>query len=290
MISASKIFKFTCVVCLVMGSQFFMSSMVSAQSLGDLIVSPTRIVFEDRTRAAKVSLSNRGSASAVFRISFVEMAMSPEGQLVRIEDPAQAEMVSSDMVRYAPRQIEIAPGATQVIRLSLRKPADLADGEYRSHMYFRAVPPESAGRDVSEESDDGGGGLQISLTPIFGVSIPIIVRNGDLSATADIDDIQLLPDSEDGPLRLDMQLARDGLRSTFGDVTATYKPAAGGDPVMIGRIARLAVYANVDARRVVMPLTLPDGLTLNSGTIDVSYQASEEDGGEIMGTGSVTVQ
>jgi P pilus assembly chaperone PapD len=179
------------------GFQLVVPGAAMAQSLGDLIVSPTRVVFEGRTRSAKVSLSNRGSESAVFRISFVEMMMTEGGQLVRVKDPTQAEMVASSMIRYAPRQIEIKPGDTQVIRLSVRRSSDLADGEYRSHLYFRAVPPESSGRSVTEDTGGESGGLQIELIPIFGVSIPIIVRSGELSASAGVADIELgaVPDN-----------------------------------------------------------------------------------------------
>jgi hypothetical protein len=87
-----------------------------------------------------------------------------------------------------------------------------------------------------------------------------------------------------------MQLTRDGSRSTFGDVTATYNGVGGADPVVIGQISRLAVYTNVSTRRVLMPLTLPEGVALNGGTIGVTYQESEEDGGAVLGSGSVSVQ
>lgn len=290
MTSLRKLVSSACMLCFMLGLQIFLPSMVTAQSLGDLIVSPTRVVFEGRTRSAKVSLSNRGSESAVFRISFVEMTMTPDGQLKRVENPQHAEMVASSMIRYAPRQIEIKPGATQVIRLSLRRPSDLADGEYRSHLYFRAVPPESTGRSISEDSDGNSGGLQIELIPIFGVSIPVIVRNGDLSASADVSKVQLLPESENGPLRLDLWLTRTGERSTFGDINATYRASDGADPVVIGQISRLAVYTNIKARQVILPLILPDGLALSGGTIDVIYQALEEDGGAVLGSSSVAVQ
>ena len=42
-----------------------------SQSAGDLVVAPTRIVFEGRTRTAQISLLNRGSAAATYRISLI---------------------------------------------------------------------------------------------------------------------------------------------------------------------------------------------------------------------------
>lgn len=283
-----KLLRFVGVLSLAVCTQVLLTGPSIAQSLGDLIVAPTRIVFEDRTRSAKITLANRGSGSAVFRISFVEMEMSAEGRLQRIEDPTQVKMAASSMIRYAPRQIEIAPGETQTIRLSLRRPSDLADGEYRSHMYFRAVPPESAGRSV-EDTDETADGLQLQLIPIFGVSIPVIVRQGDVSVSASVSNVQLLPQNEEAPLRVAATITREGSRSAFGDVTATFSSAGGGEPLVISQASRLAVYTNLDARNVTLPVALPDGVELTNGTIDVTYKASEENGGAVMGSGSVVI-
>ena len=89
-----------------------------AQGAGDLVVTPTRIVFEDRTRSAQVTLANRGSATATFRISLIDMVMDANGEM-REAQSGEARSVES-LVRYAPRQIEIEPGAHQVVRLSLQ--------------------------------------------------------------------------------------------------------------------------------------------------------------------------
>ena len=149
-----------------------------AQGAGDLVVTPTRVVFEDRTRNAQVTLSNRGAATATFRISLVDMEMTETGEMRQVEGSPQSSAAS--LVRFAPRQIDIAPGAHQVVRLSLRKPADLADGEYRSHMFFRAVPPQSVGRSVADDTALQDNELQIQLIPIYGITIPVIVRQGQL--------------------------------------------------------------------------------------------------------------
>ena len=37
----------------------------------------------------------------------------------------------------------LAPGETQAVRLLLRKPGNLADGEYRSHLLMQNVPKDA---------------------------------------------------------------------------------------------------------------------------------------------------
>lgn len=262
---------------------------VWAQGAGDLIVSPTRVVFEGRDRSAQVTLANRGSESTVFRISLLDMAMDDQGQIHQMQDGAKFDRSAAKLVRYAPRQISLKPGATQIVRLSLRKPADLADGEYRSHMFFRAVPPESAGRSVADETPLAENELRIQLTPIYGITIPVIVRQGDASPKMEITAANIIPAEGNQGLRIDATFNRGGLGSAFGNVIATYSPAGGGEPLVIGEITRLAVYPEVSSRRVVMPLRLPESVQLSKGKIDLIYRELEKDGGKTMASRTIQV-
>lgn len=246
-----------------------------AQGAGDLLVSPTRVVFEGRDRAETLSLSNRGSTTATFRISIVNMVMDDNGELREV-DPIPADLKTAEaLIQYAPRQVVIPPGGTQAVRLSLRKPANLPDGEYRSHIFFRAVPPESAGQSVSSAGPQDNS-LEIRLIPIYGITIPAIVRHGTLDLKVGIGPIAL--EDVDGGKAAAFTLTRSGTRSSFGDIRIVYRRAAGGEPLVVGQITRLAVYTPNASRKVLVPLQLPDGVTLGAGTLEVSYTAAAEEG------------
>lgn len=257
-----------------------------AQGFGDLIVSPTRVQLEGRTRSATVTLTNKGSASALFRISLVTMAMDEHGGLKAVDQPEPGQLTAEQLVRYAPREVTIAPGATQTVRLTVRKPKDLPDGEYRSHMFFRAVPPEDTGRSVAGTAKESG--IQIKLTPIFGITIPVIVRQGNLSVTAGMKDLALKDAKEKGKKILAMTLTRDGTESTYGDIQVQYLAAAGGNPVVVGEVTRLAVFTPNKMRLVEVPLTLPPGVTLGKGTLKVLYR--KVDGDATLASGELAMQ
>ena len=241
------------------------------------------MVFEARTRSAKVTLANRGSATATFRISLIDMAMDDFGQMGQAAPEDTSLPSAKNLIRYAPRQIDIAPGATQVVRLSLRKPANLADGEYRSHMFFRAVPPEGAGRSVTDDTPLEKGELRIQLVPIYGVTIPIIVRNGQLSTDAGMQNLVLKDATDTEPQKLEIELTRAGNRSAFGDLVALYRPADGGDEIVVGRISRVAVYTPNAKRTVVLTLRVPDGVSLKpGGAIHVTFRETDEEGGKVL--------
>ena len=257
-----------------------------AQGFGDLIVSPTRVELQGRTRSATVSLTNKGSQTALFRISLVTMVMADDGSLKAVDKPEPGQLTAEHLVRYAPRQVNIAPGATQTVRLVVRKPKDLPAGEYRSHMFFRAVPPEDTGRSVAGTEDKTG--IRIKLTPIFGITIPVIVRNGDLNVTSGIKDLALKDGKQKGQKVLDVSLTRTGTESSYGDLEVQYVPAAGGAPVVVGQVTRLAVYTPNLLRKIQIPLALPRGVTLGKGTLKVRYR--QVNGDATLASGELALQ
>jgi len=249
-----------------------------AQGAGDLVVAPTRVVFDGRTRTAQLTLLNKGSATATYRIAAVNMRMEEDGTVREIDKPDPGQNFATGLFRYSPRQVTLKPGAAQAIRILLRKPKNLTDGEYRSHMLFRGVP-DKAGESI--EQTGAGDGISVKLIPIYGISIPIIIRHGKTAADISLSDLKLSAKDEANPLpRLNFKINRQGNKSAFGDLVATYK--SGGNDVVIGQIMRLAIYTPNTDRNVEMRLRVPDGVTLNGGKIHLTYSEIPDDGGKLM--------
>lgn len=245
---------------------------------GDLTVTPTRVVFEGRDRTADLTLVNRGTETGTFRISFVRLRMDANGQFEEIDTPRENERFSEDLIRYSPRQVVLAPGASQTVRLMLRKPAELAPGEYRSHLALHATPPDDAGESIE---DDGLGEKEIGirLIPVYRITVPVIVRHGELGARAAIEDPAFHPAGDDTPPAIDFRLLREGERSLFGDLAVTFVPEDGGAPVVVGEVQGLAVYTPNDERRIRLPLAVPDGASLGAGRFEIAFEEPAEDGG-----------
>ena len=245
-----------------------------AQGPGDLTVTPTRVVFEGRTRTAQISVINRGAKKATYRIAFFQMRMTEEGQLEEIETPGAGEQFADGFLRFSPREVTLEPELAQTVRLLVRKPADLPPGEYRSHLLLYAIPTdEQASPEVPGLKDKEIG---IRLIPIYRVSLPVIVREGDLAATATLGDLTLEPGSGAATTSLSFRLRRDGDRSLYGDVTVTYVSADGRSARVVGEIKGLAVYTPNEVRRVLMPLYPPPGVELKGGVLKVRFAEPPE--------------
>ena len=241
--------------------------------VGNLLVAPTRIIIEGRSRSAEVSLINTGMKKATYRISFVEMAMDETGGMKEVESATEGSF-SSKLLRYSPRTVTLEPNVAQTVRMQLRKPEGLATGEYRSHMLFRAVPdPE----ETPSQSSDEAAGFSIQLIPIFGITIPVIVRNGDTEASTGIEELRYFPATGEAPSRVTLKLTRAGNRSVYGNIKVTYVPASGQSQV-VGLVNGIAVYTPLAYRTAEVQLQPPDGVVLRGGKLRVTYSNAEQNG------------
>ena len=249
----------------------------NAAGVGDLLVAPTRVVFQGRARTAELALINIGSVPATYRISLSRMRMKPTGELAEVDTPAEGELFGENLIRFSPRQVTLEPRVVQTVRVQLRLPAELAPGEYRINMLFRGVPPAS---EVMEEESSTG--FQVRLIPIYGVSIPMFIRHGATSAEVALSGVRLLPPEEAGgsPL-LQVQLNRTGNRSVYGNITVRFAPRGGREQV-VGLVNGIAVYSPLQSRPAQIPLRPPAGLSLERGRLRISYVDGEQDGGAVL--------
>jgi len=250
---------------------FLMLSTAAEAGVGDLLVAPTRIVLDGR-KGAEVILNNIGDEPATYRVSVEFRRMTENGELVDVTTPTETDKKAEDMIVYAPRKVTLAPHEPQSIRIVAHAPQGLADGEYRVHMLFRAIPPATP---VAQTPGEQPKGVQFKLTPVYGVTIPVIVRLGNLEASAGIANVHL--EKKDGASAIGLDLTRQGTRSTYGEVRvlkAGYK-----DPIAIQK--GVAVYTEVGKRHV--SLQIPENAkAAASGPVTVEYIETFDDGTHLL--------
>lgn len=251
------------------------------QAHADLMLNPTRIVFDKNRRAAQIDLINDGATSATYRLVLVNRRMTEAGEFNAIDTPGPGEQFADEMLVYSPRQITLAPGAQQLVRVALRKPEELAAGEYRSHLFFEKVAETTDATNIESHGRAPAGEVGVSLTALIGVSIPVIVRHGDIGAEVAIDHLALEKANPGQPPLLTLQLNRSGKRSVYGDLTVSFTPR-GGAAQVIGKAAGVAVYTPNPLRRARLDLQVPAGVALTHGTLSVRYQERAEDGGTLL--------
>lgn len=251
----------------------------ASHALAQLMLYPTRVVFEGNQRSAQLELINHGTETATYRISLVNRRMSETGEFSDLTAPLPGEQFADALLQYSPRQVTLEPGTGQAVRIMVRKPGDLATGEYRSHLLF-AQQPDTSGRRSIESGTAGDGEIGVQLTALVGASVPVIVRHGATDASVALTQLDLQRASSGAPL-LSFQMQRHGTQSVYGDLTVSFTPRSGAEQI-IGRANGVAVYTPNPLRRARIALQPPSGLSLSNGTLRVTYREQAEDGGELL--------
>lgn len=226
--------------------------------VGDLLVAPTRIILDGRG-GAEIILNNIGEDVATYRVSLELKRMKADGTLESVVQANDKEKAAESMILYAPRKVTLPPNQPQSIRVTARVPQGLPDGEYRVHMLFRAIPDP---KPVTEARKPGE--VAFRLIPIYGVTIPVIVRLGQLQATAGIGSVEKIVD--EGKPALKLALTRNGTRSVYGEIKVT-RPGV-DEPIAVAN--GVAIYSELPARSIVIPID-PKYAAQATGPVKVSY-------------------
>ncbi|MDP4278436.1 MAG: hypothetical protein Q8914_12495, partial [Bacteroidota bacterium] len=244
---------------------------------GNLLVAPIRVVFENGKQREDLNLSNIGQDTAVYLISFLHYKMLEDGSFKQLGDTDALPTPRADTyLRIFPRRVTLPPGESQIVRLQFRKPADMKDGEYRSHLYFRADKSATPLGMTTGRQDSTK--LSVSITPIFGISIPVIIRSGNLDCGITLSDLSLKM-VNDSTYNLQMSINRSGKKSAYGSLEATFVPDQGKEAV-VGLANGVGVYTELSKRVYNLPLRMHYGAKLKNGKLVLRYLMPRDDGGK----------
>ena len=240
---------------------------------GDLSILPARVVLEGRERSTEVMLKNIGHGHAIYRIYFCEMDMDENGEL-KERPRKEGELSAADLIRYSPRQVELAPGEVQTVRIQVRKPEGLADGEYRSHLMFQNVPAAEAAAPLEDDAEKR---LSFKITTVMAISIPVIVRHGVVSGSVSFSDFRFWrPQQIDAAPVLSFHMNRTGNRSLTGDFAASVES---GGTLKKGTVLydrkNVVIYHNVPFRNVHLPMWQATNGSLKGARIKVTFTPSD---------------
>lgn len=248
---------------------FFLAAGDVILAQGDLLITPRRLVFEGSTRSVDMNLANTGNDTATYAISLVQMRMTLDGRFETITEPDSGQLFADKYLRFFPRSVTLGPNESQTVKVQLLRASQMSPGEYRSHFYFRAIPKLVALGENIPVADSNS--ISIVLKPIFGLTIPAIIRVGDVMAKVTLTDLNLRL-LDDGVPNFSLTINRTGSSSVFGDLTVYYTPSQGKE-TMVGIANGIAVYTPNAKRTFQFNLNNVPGVDYTSGTLRAVFSA-----------------
>ena len=248
---------------------FMFISATSAQ--GDLLIFPKRIVFDGGKRVKKLILSNIGKDTAVYNVSFLQYKMTDNGGFKAIITPDIGQYFATPYLRVFPRKVTLAPSESQTVKVQLTRSTKLNEGEYRSHLYFRAKTNKNPLGQKENKVDSTS--VAVKLKAVFGVSIATIIKKGTSNTITTISNLFYEKDKELNYF-INFNLNRTGNMSTYGDIHINYVSLK-NTIVEVAKVKGVAVYTPGEVRKVKIQLKTPKGITFIGGRFKVIYTVNE---------------
>jgi hypothetical protein len=238
-------------------------ALAAGPALADVSVSPALVLFDGETGTKAITVKNTGAKEQIYRVSLINFRMAPDGSMAPVDTPAADEHFATGMVRFSPRELVLAAGGSEVVRLQVAKPRP---GEYRTHVLVQQVPDIDALQAPPFARADG---VFMDLQAVFGVAVALIIRQGDLPTTVSFGEAHLtsLPD---GTPAVALRLARTGERSVRGAVSLRR------DGKEIGFYDGITIYAPAPYRNLLLPVDAKDVPALRDGTLTVAFHEPED--------------
>lgn len=207
------------------------------------LVTPTRAACGGAERSVTVTVMNRDTQAHVFRLELENRRVTADGALEPLTDPTPEDRTATNLIRLSTRQLTLGAQASGVVRVLCRAPANAEPGEYRSHLVVRQLPDIEPEPQLVPEFE----GVSIQITPIYGISMPIMVRSGATSARVSlVSAIQVRADL------IQVSIASEGNRSAFVNIKVMRAGDRAGEPVIEAR--GVPLYLPMTRRDFELPL------------------------------------
>lgn len=230
----------------------FLSSDGASQKIG-LSIFPSRLLFENGMKTAEITLTNIGERNTAYRLTLVNTLVDETG--LRI--PAKLWMMpeyarnggffAKKMLKFSPRWIRLGPSEQQKIRVATILPEKLEDGEYRSELMFSwsidneeltdsELFDELQETAIASSTKDDITSEQLKK----GLYVPLIIRKGELNATASFVEPQL--ESSESATLLNLTISREGNRSLYGDLLIYGLDKQNVKTGILHKVSNVAIY------------------------------------------------
>lgn len=190
-----------------------------------VLVAPHGIFIDARTRSGAIELYNPGDVAAEVSVSafFGYPTTDATGQIVLAAPPAEgADTISASAakwVRILPDRVVLQPRERQTLRVLMRPPVGLPDGEYWSRIVVdaREVPPAPA------TASDGA--ISVGLSMRVRTIIALFYRQGSVGSAVTLGAVTARHAGDS--LQVELPLERTGNAAYLGTVRLQLRNAAG---------------------------------------------------------------
>jgi len=145
----------------------------TAQARNSFLVAPGRVDVDlSRPKTQSFIITNNGDDK--IRLSIDPVYFAVDSKSLAAGEPISENKVGYDdlhqFIRVSPRALSLQPGQRRDIRISVRAPGDLVQGDYRAHLLVRMVETAMT-VGSSNPKDPNSVGMQLNIKMETGVAL-----------------------------------------------------------------------------------------------------------------------
>jgi P pilus assembly chaperone PapD len=240
----------------------------------DLLITPTRVVFNEGERVEEVILVNSADEERSYALSWTQMAQkeSSDYRLLR-DDELASFATASEFIRFTPSRLTLKPGENQRIKLMLRPTAELKGKELRSHLKFTVIPNQVLQQSSEQQEDVDGISMKLNL--FLNYSIPVVVKGHTAVPDVQISNIQVKQaKSASNVADITFSLNKSAPYSFYGDMTAYFKADGSEDFVPVGYLNNFSMFH--ESSNVNVTIHWTQNVALESGDLKIIYKGKSD--------------
>lgn len=180
---------------------------------GQVAVAPRVVILAEPERFGSFVLENRSAATqevtVEFRFGYPASDSLGNLEMVYDDSATAARFSMASWVRAFPRRVLLGPGQRQIVRMTVRPPADLPDGVYWTRLITSSVPQSAR---VDRVATGVTGQLTLRLQQVT----TVLYRRGRAETGIEVGPLVVRPDS--AGLQLLVPLRRTGAAPFLGTV------------------------------------------------------------------------
>ncbi len=244
---------------------------VAAYADASIMMFPQNVKFEKGQKTATVTLLNRGDATGLYELSFIDKFMTEDGGLVdwdEKEKGSKAPWTLANKARFSPRRVQLAPGQSQIIKIALRPRGKVDEKEYASHLKI-LVADGNIDKKLDEDllgADGQKNEAKVAVQTRQAMAIPVIWKNTTEAAKTSLGEAKIAENM------LDVTIKREGVASSRGLLRA--KDSKGE---IIGA-ASVVIYPNLEKKISQIAINEPySAAQLKGQKITLQYVDEDDD-------------
>lgn len=230
---------------MVLWMKLIIAIMIVKFTFAELQVFPTKLSLSTRKKSTSITLRNRSTETTTYKISKVYYRQAENGSMRKVDEVIKSDRSLNEYLKFSPRRVTLRPGEEQVVRLMVRRSANLSEGDYRTHIRFEPTSQNE------KEREDFVTQVRMSIKAKVAISVPVIFRQGHPDFKLSLEGLSI--SQNDNQSFYSVNMSKDGKVFAHGTLKLFYQKTKESKKKLISIVNGVSLYSDKRSLQMKIP-------------------------------------